>query len=406
MWTEIVTVPVLLVVALVLPLIAHELGHLVTGMLLGAKPRRLVFGWRGRVWWIGTVFGLPVIVREWPQDGYVAFDSLPASRWARAAISFAGPGINLLIGAVTLGTLDLWRVPDGTRPILLFFAFLNAVMGTLSLRRKVYHNVGPDLPYLESDGLSIWRQLFPGSVVPARKPWGTLRKIAWVGLAVFLSLTTIILVQFAGGESGRNFLALMAGVFVVGTMLGWGSAKPDLEAGPSVSIGTGSESSSSEQWMESLDRAWRRPEEGEKWLLEVEGLISPEALDLLATTALREKCADRTLLEHYVSGLEREIAERPGLITLKGTLGGLLAELGRPEAQAVLEEVVRESGALIDQGISSLFLAEIHLKKGDRAAARSSAERALACYDEKWVTERARAVLEQASGEDSGAKAA
>ena len=41
MWTEVVAVPVLLVIAAVLPLVAHELGHLVTDVVLGGKPRRL-----------------------------------------------------------------------------------------------------------------------------------------------------------------------------------------------------------------------------------------------------------------------------------------------------------------------------------------------------------------------------
>lgn len=77
--------------------------------------------------------------------------------------------------------------------------------------------------------------------------------------------------------------------------------------------------------------------------------------------------------------IEAEISRHPDEITLKGTLGAILAELHQTEAALkLLEEVLLKSPAIHDQAISAAYLAWIHAGKGDFESARLYLKKAAA----------------------------
>lgn len=112
-----------------------------------------------------------------------------------------------------------------------------------------------------------------------------------------------------------------------------------------------------------------------------------EAADTFASAVLYG--ADREAMPRAIEVLETIIAEFPSIITLKGTLGGLLFELGRiDEAEKTLREVIAESTAAIDQGISSAYLARIAEQRGSTEEAQKFAEAATKHSGEMAVVKR------------------
>lgn len=112
-----------------------------------------------------------------------------------------------------------------------------------------------------------------------------------------------------------------------------------------------------------------------------------ESADIFASAVLYGE--DREAMPRAIELLEEIVAEFPSIITLKGTLGGLLFELGRiDEAEATLKEVIAKSTAAIDQGISSAYLARIAEQRGSTEEARKFAEAATKHSGEMAVVKR------------------
>ena len=79
---------------------------------------------------------------------------------------------------------------------------------------------------------------------------------------------------------------------------------------------------------------------------------------------------------------------QPQNLTLKGTRGAILVELGRiDEAEPLLNEVYTTSEADHDQRISAFYLGLIAKARGDRNRARTFALQSV-IYPEKWLTDR------------------
>lgn len=79
---------------------------------------------------------------------------------------------------------------------------------------------------------------------------------------------------------------------------------------------------------------------------------------------------------------------QPKNLTLKGTRGAILVELGRiDEAEPLLNEVHTTSEADHDQRISAFYLGLIAKARGNPDGARTFAAKSLV-YPEKWLTER------------------
>lgn len=94
-----------------------------------------------------------------------------------------------------------------------------------------------------------------------------------------------------------------------------------------------------------------------------------EAGDTFASAVLYGD--DRAAMPRAIQLLESLIKDFPDIITLKGTMGGLLFETGQSDqAEATLKEVIAKSNAAIDQGISSAYLARIARSRGEADSAR------------------------------------
>ena len=104
---------------------------------------------------------------------------------------------------------------------------------------------------------------------------------------------------------------------------------------------------------------------------------------------------DRNSIPKAIELLQESISDFPELITLKGTLGGLLFELQRfDEAESLLKEVVQKSSADIDHGISSAFLALLAARRGQFEEARKLAQIATEKSGTMPVVKRALAGLD------------
>ncbi|MBI5380410.1 MAG: tetratricopeptide repeat protein [Opitutae bacterium] len=86
----------------------------------------------------------------------------------------------------------------------------------------------------------------------------------------------------------------------------------------------------------------------------------------------------------------------PDAITLKGTRGSVLVELGRiDEGMALLREVIKQSECAIDRAVSSSYLAKAHAAKGDHCEARQWIEKARGIDPNHIVVKRITAQLSQ-----------
>lgn len=101
--------------------------------------------------------------------------------------------------------------------------------------------------------------------------------------------------------------------------------------------------------------------------------IRAETADTFACAALYG--GDKEYMPRALEIVKDAISDCTDVITLKGTLGGLLFELQRfDEAEAILHEVIQKSSAAIDHGISSAFLARLAQQRGQFDEARQLAK--------------------------------
>lgn len=101
-------------------------------------------------------------------------------------------------------------------------------------------------------------------------------------------------------------------------------------------------------------------------------LLRRDAADGLACLGIYHERPD--LLSEGKEIINQVIAEEPHAITLKGTLGGILYELGETEAaRTVLQEVLEKSLSDLDRAISAAYLAVLAAREGDTAKAQTHA---------------------------------
>ena len=112
-----------------------------------------------------------------------------------------------------------------------------------------------------------------------------------------------------------------------------------------------------------------------------------EAGDTFASAVLYGD--DRATMPRAIQLLESLIKDFPDVVTIKGTLGGLLFEIGKfDQAEAMLKEVIATSTAAIDQGISSAYLARIAHSRGAHAEARQYADTSIKTAGDQPVVKR------------------
>ncbi len=121
--------------------------------------------------------------------------------------------------------------------------------------------------------------------------------------------------------------------------------------------------------------------------------VSPEyrggQLDALATEVL--KCELHAFLPEADTWSQEALASAPETITLKGTRGSVLVELGRSaEGEALLQEVWATSGSEVDAAISAFYLGVAAKHRGDyRESSRwLRRSKSFAPLVGKWVSHR------------------
>lgn len=118
-----------------------------------------------------------------------------------------------------------------------------------------------------------------------------------------------------------------------------------------------------------------------------------EAGDTFASAVLYGN--DRATMPRAIQLIESIINDFPEVITLKGTLGGLLFEIGKfDQAETILKDVIAKSTAAIDQGISSAYLSRIALSRGAHEEARQYADTAIKTAGEQTVVKRILGLVE------------
>ncbi len=83
----------------------------------------------------------------------------------------------------------------------------------------------------------------------------------------------------------------------------------------------------------------------------------------------------------------------PESLTLKGTLGGLLAERGNFAEAEPLLRACDESSSIHDRAITSYYLARVAENSGDPKTARKLAKDSIALYPEPWLVKKANTLL-------------
>ena len=468
-------------------LLVHEAGHVLAGLLVGRKPRRILCGLDGKFLGHFRCFGVPVIFTGWPGQASVRFHRLErsvASLWIVAA----GPLAGILAAAVGIWLYFPWKgqaafslLPRTVPGIwMMAFAGWNAWMSFHNLRAfeipsKVYGK-------LASDGLQIRRHFRPGwmprpaatteerggifvtlSTVAAAGCFGAAVSIGafWVGnpvvradwilpsvMLLFAGLA-ILMVRATVREAGRNrptaappetaellvrtpaeeaIPAYQAAFknqdwITVGTLTAQVRADHPMDPTWIQLDLLGRHHSGDDPGMLELcgklaglpqDPKWAalavecelfsliRLGREDEWRKALESLPEHVAdedqairiLDSTATYAIREKST--SLCRACLALVRNSCGKRPALVSLRGTLGGLLAELGeRVEARRVLEQVMRDSPSLTDLSITALILAEVSCQEGRGREAARLARKSMDLDDAEWVSIRAKAVLEE-----------
>jgi len=156
------------VIAVVLSVVLHELGHGVTALWQGDETPRLT----GHMTWNPLVhmggFSLFLLVMAG-----IAFGQMPVnpsrfrSRYGNALVAAAGPATNLLLGFVGLTIFALWTklggVPDQGPTALQSFFFL---LGMINLVLCVFNL----LPIPPLDGSTVLSDFAPGFRQLVRNP--------------------------------------------------------------------------------------------------------------------------------------------------------------------------------------------------------------------------------------------
>ncbi|HTG45570.1 MAG TPA: hypothetical protein VK633_13670, partial [Verrucomicrobiae bacterium] len=97
-----------------------------------------------------------------------------------------------------------------------------------------------------------------------------------------------------------------------------------------------------------------------------------------------------TALQLAEFSVRKALELAPGRVTLKGTLGGCLVELGRSEeAEPILLECYK-NGSVLDRAISALFLGFIAEQRNDRSAMAHFARESTLLLAPRFLAERAK----------------
>lgn len=115
-------------------------------------------------------------------------------------------------------------------------------------------------------------------------------------------------------------------------------------------------------------------------------------LDGLASDALYRP--EAAFLAHAEWWSRKALELAPGELTLKGTLGGVLAEQHRDgEAEPLLRACLDGSPAFHDQGIAAFYLGILCVRRNQLQQAKDLLTRAMALHPVPWLVDRAKQLM-------------
>jgi hypothetical protein len=438
--------------ALILP---HELGHAVAGRALGFTQIRILVG-GGRPIFSFNLLGFPVLINLVPFGGFTL--SKPATerhvRWKLLVFIAAGPLVNVLLGAVAWQFIPEGSLLEGPVTMTKLFFWANL---TLLAENLFPYVAQTPLGSAMTDGLLLWNMLFrwnkPAGAQPSRVPAWELairHLLKWVlvlilvvGTVFFLVVAAIPFVKWTS-DIGWAVIILLPTLMlslaaVSGYMafrvardpvartrspmpLGW---TPPLSAEQMRLLREAALRSNDKDFEKAealIDRALASMSDAKAraytavLLAKLQSVLGrgdaerAEELCLDAVNRTESKEQKIMILDGMASYIiyRREpvcldIAERfarfalelaPGTLTLKGTLGGVLAEQGKfAEAEPLLQECLDRSPAVHDQGISYLYLGIVKLCTGKPEEGKRLLKRATVLFPEPWLVVKAKARL-------------
>ena len=347
-----------------LSLVLHELGHVVGACITHSRIFDIVLGSKPRIErWIG---GTRLRISWFPIEGYVV--SLPRSLKFYRLRRLISVGLGPVFSLAYFGGL-VW---------------LSSAVE--SSRWQSFSSIVTLLLVFELGGLS--RVLWPTRVVVAGVETGTDALQLWWTLTKPLPKQQEHERQFAYAEAvslkerGKSGEVQEAVAKILQTRF---AEMPVVERHQWASIFLGLE-----QWLAAQEAA-------ETILLDPQcrrdDPCRAEAADTFACAALYGNVRDA--MPKALGILKDAAADFPEMITLKGSLGGVLFEMRQfDEAEAVLNEVIQKSSANIDHGISTAFLARIAARRGESEEAKRLAHIAWGKAGEMTVVKRVLAELD------------
>ncbi len=354
----------LCVAGISLSLVLHELGHVVGACITHSRIYDIMLGSKPRIErWIG---GTRLRISWFPIEGYVVFLPRTLKFYRLRCLITTGLGPVFSLGYFA-GLIWLSSVIPGSR----WQSFSSAV--TLLLVFEL--------------GL-LSRVLWPARVVVAGVETGTDALQLWWTLTKPLPKQQEHEWQFACAEMfnlkerGKSGEVQEAVAKILQTRF---AEMPVTERRQWASIFLGLE-----QWPAAQEAA-------ETILLDPQcrrdDPCRAEAADTFACAALYGNVRDA--MPKALGILKDAAADFPEMVTLKGSLGGMLFEMQQFDAaEAVLNEVIQKSSADIDHGISSAFLARIAARRGESDEAKKLAQIAREKAGEMTVVKRVLAELD------------
>ena len=344
--------------------IFHELGHVIGSMLTRMRVFHVSFGGKNRVKWR---LGRTNISLDWhPLPGFVSSypSTLSFYRFRMLICVLAGPVATFIYEALLIWWMFCADIPQSPTEAAILRGFLYA-NSVLTISVMIPGMVKIPAGEIASDALQTWHLLTKPLPSPEthQLTFRTFEKLYRIG-----SYYDVSRGRAKAPKHGRTPLENL----------------PLQEQGLCLSMLL-----TLEEWAQIREISERILADA---TIPRDAPIRCQASDSYASSSLYEPDAVTAL--RAVEILEASIKDFPESVTLKGTLGGLLFEMGRiDEAEQTLNEVIANSTAAIDQGISSAYLARIAQSRGLDEKAREYADAAKKHSGEMPVVKRILAEL-------------
>ncbi len=336
----------------------HELGHVVGAVITQSRIFEITIGVQPIMErWVG---GTRLRFSWFPNCGYVVAVPQSVSWYRLRHLIFIalGPLFSCSYLALLLSLLEF----GGKRVTAIETALLILVIFELSTVCSVLwpRHVRLAGKILATDGLQLWRTI--------RNPPPTVQALE----RQLAALEIWNLTEQGKPEQAKPWVEKLKSTLVEGI-----SGKEQLDWANTY-LGMAEWDAAKEIAERILADSALRPGDALRW----------EATDTFASAVLYS--GNREQMPHAIGLLERAIIDFPDVITLKGTLGGLLCEAGEIDrAESTLREVFDKSPAPLDRGISAAYLSKITASRGATEDARRLADIALKEAGQMGVVKRA-----------------